>query len=370
MSNHIRFLSVFRVFITIAILLTSLPLSSPGITVQAAEPVPVIEEPERTPPGMRLYAVVDPAVVEPGAEATCTVTVVNEDVEDETGLTLHTRLSRELSPAKGEGRTWQADVPPLKMGERAEVALDLRVTGRPKEARTFEIELRDAGGKVRATTTAVVGVARADKAQRIKAKGGRFAAEDGRVRIDFHSGTLPAEASVTAKMKMQRVEPRGRAQGEPAGHTRSLLQFTLEAQDAATGESIHDFDRPVTLSVDLRGLIDESGLPAGQHLYLAYLADPETGRMNAVETIYDEETGLLTAEIDHFSDWEIGTVGEGWKPILTPPVPDLFSGAAVYNYPVQVPAGRNGLQPSGKRRQWPLRALPRTRCAGGVRGAA
>ena len=39
-------------------------------------------------------------------------------------------------------------------------------------------------------------------------------------------------------------------------------------------------------------------------------------------------------------------VGEGWKPILTPPVPDLFSGAATYSYPIQTPAGRNGLQPN------------------------
>ena len=47
MSTRNRFLTVFRVFITIAILLTSLPLSFPNAVAQAAEPV--AEEPERTP---------------------------------------------------------------------------------------------------------------------------------------------------------------------------------------------------------------------------------------------------------------------------------------------------------------------------------
>ncbi len=37
---------------------------------------------------------------------------------------------------------------------------------------------------------------------------------------------------------------------------------------------------------------------------------------------------------------------KGWKLLYSPPVPDLFSGAASYAYPIEVPAGRNGLQPS------------------------
>lgn len=37
---------------------------------------------------------------------------------------------------------------------------------------------------------------------------------------------------------------------------------------------------------------------------------------------------------------------KGWKLLYSPPVPDLFSGAASYAYPIDVPAGRNGLQPS------------------------
>jgi hypothetical protein len=35
----------------------------------------------------------------------------------------------------------------------------------------------------------------------------------------------------------------------------------------------------------------------------------------------------------------------GWKLLYTPPVPDLFSGATTFVYPLEVPAGRNSLQP-------------------------
>ncbi|MCP4541194.1 MAG: hypothetical protein GY832_29015, partial [Chloroflexi bacterium] len=58
------------------------------------------------------------------------------------------------------------------------------------------------------------------------------------------------------------------------------------------------------------------------------------------------ETGLLTAEVRHFSALEGGIdKGEGWQLLFNPPVASTFSGAATFHYPIQIPAGRNGLQP-------------------------
>jgi YD repeat-containing protein len=347
MSTKTRILNrSINLFVTVLIVLASVPMAPP---VATAREVPGEETPPaRTSPGIRLFAVVDPPVVKPGAEAACTVSVVNDDAADVEGLTLRASLAKDLSPARGGGRTWQADVPPLEAGGRAEVTLPLRLSGRPSEAATFEIELRDSKGQVRATTTAIVGVETAEggAGKRIDQLGGRFSGADGRVKVDFPPGALPGEASVSAKVKTQRVEPRGQARtGEAIARGGVLLQFSLEARDTAASAEIHTFAQPAILSVDLRGLVDAGGLPAGQHLYLAYVVDPETGETEDVEAAYDEETGLLTAEVTHFSEWEIGVVSEGWMPILTPPVPDLFSGAAVYRYPLQAPPGRNGLQP-------------------------
>ena len=234
----------FHLLATVSIVLTCLPTPISIPTAQAAEPA-VEEAPERTPPGMRLYAIVDPAVVQPGGEAACTVTVVNDDVADVEGLTLHAQLAQDLAPEEGVGRTWEAQVEPLAVGASTAITLPLRMTGRPAQALAFEIELRDDEDEVRATTTAVVGVEAPGEAQVIDPAGGLFAAGNGRVQVDFPADALPMAASVSAQIQAQQVAPRSRAKAHGA-----LLRFSLEAQDTITGSEIARFDRPV----DLRGM--------------------------------------------------------------------------------------------------------------------
>jgi hypothetical protein len=353
MSTYSRFVTkLFHVLVAATILLTSVPVPSVGVMAQSPDDdgaPPELEGQERTPPGLRLYAIVEPPVVAPGEEAVCTVTVVNEDVADATDLTLSARLPGGLAPADESGPRWEAFIADLAMGEAAEVELPLQVNDLPGQSLAFAIELRDAQGEVRATTTAIVGVARPEKAQRIDATGGRFAGEDGRVRVDFPPGALHAAVDVTARVQAQGIDPRARAEGrQDEGMERNgvLLRFALEAEDAATGKAVERFDQPVTLEVDLRGLLDEGGLLAGQHVFLSHVVDPATGEGDVVDATYDPQTGLLTAQLDHFSDWETGVAGEGWEPTVTLPVTDLFSGSATYHYPIRVPAGRNGLQPN------------------------
>jgi uncharacterized repeat protein (TIGR01451 family) len=334
----------FRTFMAIAILATSLPLTSSVILAQEGAPTEGSIEAElpsaarRLAPGLRLYTACDPAAVAPGGRVTCTVTAVNESDEDLSNLKLSARLPRGLSLAGERGGAWRGSIASLPVDESASAQFALDVGPDLPGPQAFEVEAR-AGAKTLAAATGIVGVG-GTETQWVSRNGGELAGQGGRVRVEFPGGALRASAGarVSARAHEQRIDPRGRARDdrdeEPQGRSGTLLRFSLEAEDAGTGENIEHFDRPVSVSVDLRGLVDEAGLPAGQHVYLAYVVDADTGEKKEVDSVYDAEAGLLTAEVDHFSEWEIGMVGEGWKPILTPPVPDLFSGAATYSYPI------------------------------------
>jgi hypothetical protein len=348
-----------HVLVAILILLTSVPMSTSvaaadTATSAAAGDVENIDAPVQKPvqkkrlePGVRLYAVCNPAVVEPGAQVICAVTVFNEEDEDVSDLKLSTRLPKGLSPVGSKSRRWNTVVEELAVGESVVLELSLEVSGDASGPLSFEVEARGKGG-LRAETTAIVGVADTEAPQ-INALGGSFDGKDGRIRVHFPPGALKKEAKVKARVRKQGIDPSGRAKGKDDdvfSRTGRLLSFSLEAEDVTTGESIDQFEAPVTLEIDLRGLVPQEGLLPGQHLYLIHIVDPETGEAEDVPFEYDEETGVMTAKLEHFSDYDTGTMGEGWQPMLTLPVADKFSGSMSYDYPIKTPAGRNGLQPN------------------------
>jgi hypothetical protein len=326
-----------QLFVVLSILLTSgtTPVVAARVeTAAAVETVAAEEPPERESfvrgvgrerRDVRLYATCAPVVAEPGGEVTCRVTVLNDGLADLAGLVLSARLPLWVAVA----------------GERAEVELAVEVCALVTGPRAFVVELTDGSGQELATTTALLGVGRGQGAQQIGERGGCFEGEDGRLSVVFPTGALTGTVEVTASVAAQRAAHEG---GRFRGG--SLLRFDLDARDVRSGEAVHTFAAPVTLEVDVRGLVDGSALPAGWHLYLATVVDEATGEAEMVEAEYDAERGVVVAEVSHFSTWDLGTIGEGWKPMLTPPVPDLFSGAATYSFPVEVPPGRKGLTPS------------------------
>lgn len=127
----------------------------------------------------------------------------------------------------------------------------------------------------------------------------------------------------------------------------TLLQFQLEIYDAASGKPIETFGKQVRIVVDLRRL----GFPlqADYHrFYLAYQDEAlarESLWVDAPHWVHQSD-GLLSAEVSHFSNWTAGWRPEVWTPSWTPPSVSAFSGAATYQYSIETPPGRGGLQPA------------------------
>ena len=152
----------------------------------------------------------------------------------------------------------------------------------------------------------------------------------------------------------------------------TLFQFHIEAKDTETGEPVEKFDKHLRLVVDLRQLGFTFSSDYHQ-FYLAYQDEEmaKEGTWSGVPVWVHQKEGLLSAEISHFSSWTTGWRPEVWGPSWTPPTVSEFSGAATYNYPVEVPPGRAGLQPtvnlsySSRALDGAIRGLPQGNLASG-----
>ena len=116
-------------------------------------------------------------------------------------------------------------------------------------------------------------------------------------------------------------------------------RFRIEARQG--GREQHQFDQPVRLIFDIRGLVAE-------RFSLMYQDETNPTIWHHVPTTLHD--GYVSAEVTHFSSWVLNANGngddEGWEPTWNPPTVSGFSGAAAYSYPIPVPVGRRGLQPN------------------------
>ncbi|MBE2198234.1 MAG: hypothetical protein IAE79_06450, partial [Anaerolinea sp.] len=124
-----------------------------------------------------------------------------------------------------------------------------------------------------------------------------------------------------------------------------LHRFQLEV--VQKGEVVSgEFSKPVRLILDLRPLLQQLD-PTFQtwRYFLAYQDESDPDIWIEVPIDIYQADGLFSAEVTHFSNWAAGVRPERWNPSWTPPVVSSFSGAATFSYPVELPPGRNGLQP-------------------------
>lgn len=163
---------------------------------------------------------------------------------------------------------------------------------------------------------------------------------NGQLGVIMEEGTFTQPVTLTIHSLNQSIMTPGVGNGVVG----PMVEFALEVY-ANSNQVMGSFDKQVRLVVDLRDYgIDLDDV--GGYFYLAYEDTLNPGQWLEVPVTYYGRTGLLGAEVGHFSNWQSGWRPEAWALEWKPPTVNEFTGSASYQYPLQVPPGRNGLQPS------------------------
>lgn len=123
------------------------------------------------------------------------------------------------------------------------------------------------------------------------------------------------------------------------------LQFQVEILDQGKTDQVQKLERMSRLVVDMRHFGIDLDV-AGGSFYLAYEDENEPDVWVEVPIEVYGSQGLISADVPHFSNWQSGWRPEAWALEWRPPTVNEFTGAATYQYPINIPAGRAGLQPS------------------------
>jgi hypothetical protein len=136
------------------------------------------------------------------------------------------------------------------------------------------------------------------------------------------------------------------SEGKPITVTQTsheFVRFQLEATSLASDQPIETFDKTVHLVVDVRGMAD---VTPGPNWYIAYQDEEEPSIWYHPNVAIHDENGLISVSTDHFSGWSAGNLPSAWRYRWNLPTVSTFSGAATFQYPIEVPAGRGGLTPN------------------------
>ncbi|MBE7529150.1 MAG: hypothetical protein HS099_05395 [Ardenticatenaceae bacterium] len=171
--------------------------------------------------------------------------------------------------------------------------------------------------------------------------------EEGKIAVVFEEDTITDTAEIQLTTLPLPQNPLT-ATNTVSNPLESLVLQKFQIEVVQEGEIVSaEFSKPVRLIVDLRSWMQE--LDASYQTWTYYLAyqdknDPDIW-IEVPLDVYQPD-GLLSAEVTHFSNWAAGVRPDRWNPSWTPPTVSAFSGAVTYNYPLELPPGRRGLQPA------------------------
>ncbi len=192
-------------------------------------------------------------------------------------------------------------------------------------------------GQVILTVTRSLGQRGADLITR---GGGEAHGFNRHVKVNFPAGSLPEDADVKVRAPENTELTLG---GRP---------MELTATGRESGMEITQFSQPVTITLeysdeDAARQLEHAGMKDESSLTLFYYNESK-GTWYPLTTSVDSAANRLTAITDHFSllDYK----AQNWEAARLPSLEGFqlstFTGAGSYSYPIQVPPGPGGLQPS------------------------
>jgi len=196
-------------------------------------------------------------------------------------------------------------------------------TSPPSEDETYPVPQDQSGPK----STKNITVVDADKDAEIKSDGDK-------IKVHIPKG------AVSKQVEVEMVEhPLTGSTG-----TRMLKLFELNDRYSNSLEKVAKFNKDLTISINHQpGELERVDINS---LRLCYLDDNSRKWIPLSNSKYDRETMVLTATVNHFSYF-----GEQADPIFNGPGritvagTDPHTGAAVFNYPIELPPGPGGFQP-------------------------
>ena len=309
--------------------------------LQSPLPLP-IPTPAPAEPVLSARLSTTPEVASPGDPLSVSITVTNEATVTARNVVARLSLPVDLAlPPESGGElvgsqlvVQLGDLPPGGQASRTWASSLIGLPAGELEVRAL-VTADDLAIPVVATAALVVPAMPAHTV-RVPAEGGALDSPDGRVSVVFPAGWSSSPAEVTFQL----------VEWHPLGQERGVaIGFELHAVAEDSEGPIAAFNQPVTVQVDLNGLLAQDRVPS-RNLFLRHRPEASAPWEN-VALVANRESTVVAGQFLHFSQIQGGASESPalWKLPYNPPSVSTFSGAATYNYPIEIPPGRNGFQP-------------------------
>ena len=262
-----------------------------------------------------------------------TLIATNTGLETVEGVSLHLHDISGILWGEDFKEPW-LELGDLKPGESRVIATQAKIEGLPADGALLLAATLQGNDVQPAEATAEL-LVKSQPAEEsdVSSLGDIVEAADGRIRFTSPKDWHESDALLAFQLQEQFKHA--------SGDFGRLLQFSVEA---STGTVLVDvFDAPVKVEIALIDLVDLDW--TAKHLPVVSTRKSADVPWTAVESTFDPKTGRLSFETTHFSEFQATTEPQLWQLLYNPPGTSLYSGAATYQYPLELPPGIGGLTP-------------------------